>query len=174
MDFRQFLNHAEQLCQEAANESTPVRQERLIIASILFSWIAMESFVNDMMDDFAALPKGFFTVHERGFLRERRVEFSSKGGTAGQFIATERPDYQRFEDKIVFLVAKIGQQGNLDKGSHLWQRLDSSKRIRDHLTHPRRSHGLTTTLSEAEESLNLCKEIVQLLAQKVWGKKIDF
>lgn len=173
MDFRRFLDHAEWFYEEAKSETYQVTQERLIIASILFSWIAMESFVNGMMDDFTALPEQLFTVHERGFLHELQVEFATTGAKAGQFVLTNRSNYKRFDDKLLFLLAKVGLSGKVDKGSHLWQKLNSSKQLRDQLTHPRRVHEVTISASDAQKSLNVCKEVIRLLSQKVWDTEID-
>jgi len=78
MTFRDFLDHAEKFLDEAQSAPQSLAETAVVrhyCASLVFSWIALDAFVNDMMSDFAALPEGLFSLHERGFLEERTVEF---------------------------------------------------------------------------------------------------
>ena len=111
---------------------------RFSTASILFSFMALESFINNMMSDFTVLPSGLLTPHERGFLAERIVELADSGENAGKFEVTNRQRYQSLEYKIMFLVARFGGD-KVDKGSTLWQKFQKMKDIRDLLTHPRKN-----------------------------------
>ena len=40
----------------------------LLIPATILAWSAIESFVNNMLDDFSTLPEGIFELHERAFL----------------------------------------------------------------------------------------------------------
>lgn len=173
--FRDFLDFAERFLSNADNACAQ-GQDRLatsyIIASILLSWIGIESFVNNMLEDFAALPQDIFTVHERGFLVERTVEFSASGETAGEFCLTNRPDYKRLEDKILFLVAKFGGGTKLDKGGPLWQKFQAVKQNRNLLSHPRRGQDLNLSLDAASDALQVAQAVIDVLAERVWGKPV--
>jgi len=173
MQFQELLHNARSFYEQADSDNLESSRQRNIIASILFSWIAMEAFVNDMMEDFVALPPGIFTIHERGFLQERLVEFSTEGVNAGDFIIANRRRFVRLGDKILFLTAKFGKGTKLDKGSTLWQKFEASKNLRDRLTHPRKDQEINVSLSDAEDALEVAQEVIRLVALKVWNKNID-
>jgi hypothetical protein len=136
--------------------------------------MAIESFINNMMEDFASLPEGVFTIQERGFLEEHRVQFESSGQHAGEFILTNQQDYRSLEDKILFLIAKFSGSPKLDKGKGLWQKFDQSKDIRDKLSHPRKDSTPILCADDAKTSLDVAKEIIQLVSAKVWRIRVDF
>jgi hypothetical protein len=135
--------------------------------------MALESFINDMMSDFAVLPAGLLTPHEQGFLAEKVVELADSGLNAGKFEVTNKQRYQILEHKIMFLVARFSGDV-VDKGSTLWQRFQKMKDIRDSLTHPRKTAKHVPLPSDAEEAIGASKDIIQLVSQKVWKKKIQF
>jgi hypothetical protein len=177
LSFRDFLDFAQGF-RSNAESAAAQGHERLatsyIIASILLSWISIESFVNNMFEDFAALPQDIFTVHERGFLLERAVEFSVAGETAGEFCLTNRTDYKRLEDKILFLVGKFGGGTKLDKGGPLWQKFEAVKQNRNLLSHPRRGQELNLSLDAASDALQVAQAVIDVLAEKVWGKPVHW
>jgi len=177
LSFRDFLDFAQGFYSKAESAQAE-GQDRLstayIIASILLSWISIESFVNNMLEDFAALPPNIFTVHERAFLTERAVEFSTTGDTAGEFCVSNRPDYKRLDDKILFLVAKFGGGTKLDKGGPLWQKFEAVKENRNLLSHPRRRRELDLTFGAARDALEVARAVIDVLAEKVWGKPVHW
>lgn len=177
MSYDTLLRDAEYFCSQAEEcpKSSTHASVRYSTASILFSFMAVEFFINNMMSDFASLPKGLFTVHEKGFLAERSVVFSS----SGVFEVTNRPEYKRLEDKILFLVARfsgnaVGKGSGLwQKGSGLRQRFQETKDIRDRLTHPRKDVTVEPSPSDARKTLEVVKEIIKLVSSKVWGKSVQ-
>lgn len=174
MSYQELLSDAEWFCDQA--ESTGLgsqTQTRLSTASILFSFISVESFINSMMFDFSVLPSDMFTPHEQGLLSEKTVELCEKGNAAGRFEVTSRPRYQSLESKIMFLVARFSTD-NVDKGSNLWQRFEKAKDIRDRLTHPRKDSTPAPLPEDAQVALEVAKDIIQLVSQKVWGTKVQF
>jgi hypothetical protein len=166
-DARWFCDHAEL----AQNGSKML--ERFSSASILFSFMALESFVNDMMSDFTVLPEGLLTTHEMGFLAEKGVELADTGPHAGRFLVTNKDRYQSLEYKIMFLVARFGGH-SVDKGSTLWQKFQKMKDIRDSLTHPRKAKTMAPSPADAAAANDTAKEIIELVSQKVWKKRIQF
>lgn len=174
VSYRELIQDAQWFCNEAENTLKGSKtQERLSTASILFSFMALESFVNDMMSDFTVLPAGLLTSHEFGFLAERAVEFVDSGAHAGTFEVTNRRQYQSLEYKIMFLVARFSGDA-VDKGSTLWQRFQKTKDVRDSLTHPRKDVTRMPLPADAEEAIGVAKDIIQLVSQKVWKKKVQF
>lgn len=176
MSYQQYVRDSEALydqCCDAFKSGNEAHGRRCATASVLFSFIAVESFINNMMDDFAALPVNLFTIHERGLLGEFSVQFESSGKKAGQFVLTNRREYKRLEDKILFLITKFSGAA-VDKGSSLWQKFERSKQLRDRLTHPRKDETPTPTMEDTKEVLETAKEIIQMVSAKVWSIKVTF
>jgi hypothetical protein len=177
MSFQQYLRDSEffydECCQAFVSGKNAYGQ-RCAIASVLFSFMAIESFINNMMEDFVSLPEGLFTIHERGFLEEHRVQFESSGQQTGEFILTNQQEYRSLQDKILFLIAKFGGGPKLDKGSGLWQKFDRSKDMRDKLSHPRKDSTPILCADDAKTSLDVAKEVIQLVSAKVWKTRVDF
>ncbi len=171
--YRELVEDAQWFYDQAGAAQGCLNQERFSTASILFSFMALESFINNMMSDFTALPSGLLTPHEQGFLSERVVEVADSGVNAGKFEITTKRRYQSLEYKIMFLVARFSGD-TVDKGSNLWQKFQQMKDIRDLLTHPRKDTTNTTLPVDAEEAIGVAKDIIQLVSQKVWGKKVQF
>ncbi len=172
-DFRDFLDDAEYFLDEAKKANTKKLTgplERSIIGSILFSWIALESFINNIMIDFSALPEDTFPLPEQAFLSEKELEFSDSGDNEGRFYISSRKRYRPLEHKILFSAAKFGKGTKFDKGGVLWQKFQSMKDIRDQLTHPRKSDEVYLTLQNTEDALQVSKEIILTVSKKVWGK----
>lgn len=177
MSYQQYIRDSEALydqCCDAFKSGNEANGRRCAMASVLFSFIAVESFINNMMDDFTSLPKDLFTIHERGLLSESSVQFESSGKKAGQFVLTDRREYKRLEDKILFLIAKFGGGAAVDKGSNLWQKFERAKQLRDRLAHPRKDETPTPTIEGTQEVLETVKEIIQMVSVKVWGSKVTF
>ncbi len=174
VSYRELIEDAQWFCDQAeyAQKGSKIL-ERFSTASILFSFMALESFINDMMSDFTVLPVGLLTPHEQGFLAEKVVELADSGLNAGKFEVTNKQRYQSLEYKIMFLVARFSGDA-VDKGSTLWQRFQKMKDIRDSITHPRKDATHVPLPTDAEEAIAVSKDIILLVSQKVWKKKIQF
>ena len=173
LSFRDFLGFADVLREQAANCENLGRSLPYIIGSILNSWMALESFVNNMLFDFASLPASGFTVHERGFLEERQVRFSVSGSDAGTFKLEAAPEYRRLEDKVLFLTAKFGKN-KLDKGTALWQRFEKIKKKRNVLSHLRRGDDLVLSVADCDEAASVTKDLITMLSKEVWKKPVKW
>jgi hypothetical protein len=171
--YRELLDDGQWFFDQADSDQNTQNQERFSTASILFSFMALESFTNNMMADFTTLPSGLLTPHEQGFLAEKVVELADSGKNAGKFEVTNKQRYQSLEYKIMFLVARFSKD-TVDKGSTLWQRFQKMKDIRDSLTHPRKDITQITSPKDAQEAISVSKEIIELVSQKVWKKKVKF
>ena len=174
VSYRELIQDAQWFCDQSENaQKDSMVKERFSTASILFSFMALESFINDMMSDFTVLPVGLLTAHELGFLAEKVVELADSGDDAGRFEVTNRQRYQNLEYKIMFLVARFSGDA-VDKGSTLWQRFHRMKEVRDSLTHPRKDATNVPLPADAGEAIGVTKDIIQLVSQKVWKKKVQF
>ena len=172
--YRELIEDAQWFCDQAEDVQKGIKTlQRFSTASILFSFMALESFINDMMSDFTVLPAGLLTPHELGFLSEKAVELTDSGKDAGRFEVTNKRHYQSLEYKIMFLVARFSGD-TVDKGSSLWQRFQKIKDIRDSLTHPRKDNEPPPVSADADEAIGVAKDIIQLVSLKVWGKKVQF
>jgi hypothetical protein len=173
LSFRTFLSSADKLHNEALAEANHARAMPYLIGSILTSWISLESFVNNMMQDYLALPEQTFSVHERAFLEEKQVQFIRSGKSAGKFSIGPNVEFKRIEDKVLFLIAKFGG-GELDKGGRLWQKFEKVKKKRNTLTHYRRGSDIELTTQDSQEAMELAREMVELLSRKVWKKDLKW
>jgi hypothetical protein len=172
--FRDFLYYAEQLYEDAKNKTDEPAANPYIIGSILNSWMSMESFINNMMQDFTCLPEEIFTIHERGFLEEKQVRFADKGRKAGTFYLENKQEYRRLEDKVLFLLAKFGKSRTVDRGTHIWQRFEKIKDKRNALSHPRRTKIIELTLKDAQEAIEVAKSVISLVSKEVWKKSVTW
>jgi hypothetical protein len=73
LSYREYLSYSDKYIQLAEDET--VDKLKYLIPSILLSWVAIESFINNIMDDFSSLPKDMFELHERSLLMEKKVVF---------------------------------------------------------------------------------------------------
>lgn len=173
LSFRAFLSYAEKLHDHALQAANHDGAMPYLIGSILTSWMSLESFVNNMMQDFAALPERTFSVHERGFLEEKQVQFIRSGSQAGTFSMGKNPEFKRIEDKVLFLIAKFGG-GKVDKGARLWQKFEKVKKKRNILSHYRRDCDIELTTQDSQEAMELAKELIEFLSKKVWKKPLNW
>lgn len=174
LSFREFMDYAELLYEDAKGKREGRNARPYIIGSILNSWMSIESFINNMMQDFASMPKEMFTIYERGFLEEKQVRFVNKGSDAGTFKVENKEEYRRLEDKILFLIVKFGKSKTVDKATLIWQRFGKIRDKRNALSHPKRNREIDLTLKDAQEALDVAKNVIALVSMEVWRKPIKW
>lgn len=168
--FRDYLSYAEKYILQAEDAIGDNRW--LLIPAILLAWISIESFINNMLDDFASLPPNLFELHERALLLEQRVRFIDEGANKGTF-NLERKEYRRLEEKIFFLLAKFGKNNHLSKGDKLWQDFEILKDLRNDLMHPRKHSEIKLDITIANNSIESAKNIIIFVAKNVWKKSVE-
>ena len=171
LNYRDYLSYSEKYNQLAEEES--LDKLKFLIPSVLLSWIAIESFINNIMDDFSSLPEDLFELHERGLLLEKKVIFIDHGGDMGKFKLVQR-EYKRLEEKILFLIDKFGDLNKPYKGEILWQNFEALRDTRNKILHPRRNIELELTVEKTYKYLETSKNIIQFVSTNVWHKKISF
>jgi hypothetical protein len=171
LNYRDYLSYSEKYIQLAEEES--IDKLKFLIPSILLSWIAIESFINNIMDDFSSLPEDLFELHERSLLIEKKVIFVDHGDDMGKF-KLGQTEYRRLEGKILFLITKFSNLNKLYKGEVLWQNFEDLRDTRNKILHPRRNTELELTVEKAYEYLETSKKIIQFVSTNVWHKKISF
>lgn len=172
LTFREYLDYAER-CIDQVGEDDGISDWFFIPACIL-AWSSIESFVNNMLDDFASLDPNLFQLHERSFLLEERLKFINEGKDIGKFIL-EGKEYRKLEDKIFFLIAKCsGPDLETVKGRSLWQKFENFKDVRDSLVHPRRDKAVDLNKEMVEEFIETSKHVIQLISKNVWKKEVTF
>jgi len=175
LNFRDYLNYADKHLLLAAEESDKSRNVKwLLIPATILTWTAIESFVNNMLDDFSNLPPGIFELHERALLLEQKIKLLDKGDNIGQFVI-QGTEYRRLEDKIFFLIAKFSVAENKNiKGNSLWSEFVELKDIRDRLIHPRRDTEVELSIDQGYSFIKTAKSIIQLISEHVWHKAVVF
>ena len=72
LNFRDYLHYAERHLRRAEDEDGSSEDINwLLIPATVLAWTAIESFVNNRLDDYGALPEDLFELHERAFLLEK-------------------------------------------------------------------------------------------------------
>ena len=172
-DYRTYLEFAERYIRMAEEQAGSIQNVELyLIPSILLSWIAVEFFVNNMLDDFGSLPEDLFELHERAFLLEKKLIFVDHGGNIGKFVL-DQTEYRRLEDKIFFLISKFSTVRPIFKGDTLWQNFERFKDLRNKIMHPRKQLHIRITIDEAYKYHLTAKEIIKFVSKNVWGKPVQ-
>ena len=174
LSYREYLRYAEKHLMLAEDELENHKDATwILIPTIILAWASIESFVNNMQDDFSALPVGKFELHERAFLLEKKLKLVDSGDKIGQFVL-EGSEYRRIEDKIFFLVAKFSSTNHaIRKGDTLWGKFKEFKARRDSLVHPKRGMSVPLSTKDIADHIETAKSIIKLLSTHVWGKEID-
>lgn len=171
LNYRDYLSYSDKYIQLAEDES--VNKLKFLIPSILLSWIAIESFINNIMDDFNSLPRDLFELHERSLLIEKKVIFVDRGNDMGKF-KLGQTEYKKLEEKILFLITKFGNLNKPYKGELLWQNFEDLRVTRNKILHPRKNTELGLTVQKAYKYLEISKNIIQFVSTNVWRKRISF
>jgi hypothetical protein len=170
--FREYIDFAER-CLNKAEKDQPISDWYLIPACTL-AWSSIESFVNNMLDDFSSIESNYFSKHEEAFLLEKKLVFMNSGADIGQFVL-RGSEYRKLEDKIFFLIAKCSGPDLLEiKGETLWQKFKKFKETRDFLAHPRRANSPKLDPDKISSYIDISKEIIRLISINVWKKNVIF
>jgi hypothetical protein len=171
ISFRDYITYAEKQLAIAEREIENGKAGDLyLIPSVILSWSAIESFVNNRLDEFDSLPQGLFDLHEKAFLTEKHLTFQNSGESAGQF-TIKGTAHKKLSDKILFLIAKCG--GSVKKGEQPWQDFDDFKEIRDSLIHPRRGKYTVIDADLARRCITISKKVIAFISQAL-GQKVEF
>ena len=174
-EFRDYLKYARKYLLMA--EDVTGKQENadwLLIPAIILAWSAIESFVNNRCDELSYLPSDLFELHERAFLQEKRLRFKESGADIGKFVL-EGNEYQNLENKIFFLLAKMGSRNTTNlKGGELWQRFQTLKDVRDCLAHPRRYDEIDLQTQAVSTHIETAQEVIQVISKRIWNTELDF
>lgn len=174
LSFRDYLMYAEKQLSIAEDQMADGKDASwLLIPATIMAWSSIESFVNNMLDDFSQLPEGVFELHERAFLQEKKLKLMDRGEKLGQFVL-EGTEYHSLEDKIFFLMAKFSKSPKSNRGDSLWQGFQRFKLARDNLVHPRRGSEQNVSVPEIKQYIQTAKQVIQLLSEQVWKKPIEF
>ncbi len=172
--FREYLSYANKylsLAEDAIERHEDA--EWLLIPAIVIAWSAIESFVNNRCSDLNSLPNDMFELHERAFLLEKRLRFVDKGANIGTFVL-EGQEYHTLENKIFFLLSRLGSRSTTLKGQTLWWRFQQFKEVRDSLVHPRKSKQPILRPEDVRKHLETAKELIQEISKRIWKKPLTF
>jgi hypothetical protein len=171
ISFREYITYAEKHLATAEEEIEVGRSgEPYLVPAIILAWSAIESFVNNRLDEFDSLPSTLFAPHEKAFLTERLLTFENSGADAGKFVI-KGSAYRKLSDKILFLIAKCGSQVN--KGRPPWQDFERLKDVRDALIHPRLAKHISINAEVTRDCILTSKKVILLISEGL-GHKVEF
>jgi hypothetical protein len=159
-DSNYFMNEAKKCDQDSSS------QQRFVRASILSAWAGFEGWINKTCFDLAKTLKNL-TVHDRGFLLEKKVELKN-----GLFNLSNSDNYETIEHKIEFLVINIAH-GRLDKKNRYWKNFKAVKGIRDSIVHPKETRNMACSIVDCDLTIETLKYYIALLAKKVYKSTLN-
>ena len=162
-DSRYFLKEAKN------NSSSNELRLRFIKASIIASWSTLEGWLNCISYQFGTfLSRRQIELHEKAFLLEKKLELRN-----GKWKISNSDDFQRVEDKILFLLNRFGPH-EFDKTSKLWSDFQKIKRIRNGLVHPKtgKLEIKDLTLKNAELAIETVITTLKMLTKKIYHKDL--
>jgi hypothetical protein len=169
--FRDYIKYAEKHLRIAEREIENRKSgDPYLIPCVMLAWTAIESFVNNRLEELDTLPSDLFAPHEKAFLTEKRLQFQNSGQYAGQFLI-KGDDYKNLSDKILFLMAKHGGTGK--KGTTLWQQYDDLRKLRDSLVHPRKTKHRAITPALARQCVRVSQKVIILISEEL-GQRVEF
>lgn len=165
-----FIKDSKFFLKESKNKSLDDELRlRFIKASIISSWTALEGWLNCIAHQFGTfLSSGQIELHEKAFLLEKKLELHN-----GEWKISQSDDYQRVEDKILFLLNRFGPH-RLDKTDKLWSDFQKIKKIRNGLVHLKtgKLEIKDLTISNADLSVKTVVEILNMLTKKIYKKEL--
>ena len=170
--FRDYVRYAEKQLRIAEKEIENGKSgDPHLIPAVILAWSAIESFVNNRLDEFDSLPAKLFAPHEKAFLIEKHLQFQNEGTQAGEFIIKGNA-FKSLSDKILFLMAKQGVTAK--KGTPLWQDFVELRKVRDSLVHPRKGKYKRVTPDLARKCIRISKQVIELISEALAPKKVRF
>ncbi|MBI5021732.1 MAG: hypothetical protein HZB59_09860 [Ignavibacteriales bacterium] len=159
-DSNYFLKEAEKL------ENNSSVQQRFLRASLLSVWSGFEGWINKTCSDLAKTITDI-TVHEKGFLVEKRIEMKN-----GLFVLTNSDKYETIENKVDYLLRNFGNR-RLDKSNKHWQNFKFVKELRDSIVHPKKINPPHLSISNVRLAIETIKYYLQLLSIRIYKTKLE-
>lgn len=149
-------------------------KEWKLINGTFMAWVAIESYINNIIDDLNSLPSDMFKIHEKAFLEEKRLKFCESGVDIGEFIL-EGKEYRKLEEKIFFILRRFGKN-KIDKvkNDRLWQDFIDFKEMRNILVHPKKSKGAELNYDKVNKYIDTAKEIIQFVSKCIYNERVEF
>jgi hypothetical protein len=170
--FRDYIRYAEKQLRVAEREIENGKSgDPYLIPSVILAWSAIESFVNNRLDEFDSLPSDLFAPHEKAFLIEKQLQFQQDGQHVGEFLIKGN-SHKALSDKIHFLMAKRRSR-TIKKGTGLWQDFDGLREVRNSLIHPRKSKYKAITPESARECIRVSRKVIAFISEGL-GQKVKF
>ena len=164
-----FIKDSKFFSKEAQRTSEQESKLRFIKASIITIWTALEGWLNCIAYHLGTfLSRQQIELHEKAFLLEKKLELKN-----GEWKLSNADDFQRVEDKILFLLTRFGPH-KFNKNSKLWSDFQKVKKIRNGLVHPKtgRLDIKDLTVDYANLSIKTVIDILKILNRKIYGKEM--
>ncbi len=134
------------------------------IASVLLSWIGLESYVNAISE---SLSKGTrLKKHEKSFLNEQELRVDSEG------IFREHQIRPSTTKKILFIINRFSNIEVKDfKKRKIWKKLQAFEDLRNKIVHHKEKHNFAIDLDKASECRNTINDTIKYLDKLLFRKR---
>lgn len=138
--------------------TTPEEKEYNHFASVILSWIALESYVNAISESLA-LGKGIDTS-KMAFLNEYEFGINDDGNVIQRKI---RPPTTK---KILFVMQNFSNRNvKRFRQSGLWKRIKNFENLRNEIVHHKGQRNISISLKRAQECRDTAKEVIDYMNQ---------
>jgi len=141
------------------NKLNSEEKQYYYLSSVLLSWIALETFINTISENFSIASR--LNHHEKSFLNERELKVNEEG------IFEEISIRPSTTKKILFLVHYFTRVNTKKfKQEKIWKDLKSFEDLRNKIIHYKEKNNIVITTNKAEECKDLVNEFIRFLSKK--------
>jgi len=142
------------------NELSKEEKDYNHFASVLFSWVAIESFINSVSESLAKGKR--LNINEVGFLNEYEYKVNDEGNFNQNNI---RPSTTK---KILFILNHFSKF-NLKKFKQgkVWRDLKNFEDLRNKIIHHKEKNNLSINLKKATECRDISKDTINYITKKL-------
>jgi hypothetical protein len=158
-----LLEESKRFLEKAQESHASIAEHAFLHAALSLGFSSLEAHINSIIDD--QLVRTDLTIHERGFLSERKVDLRQ-----GSLCLQESLQMQRIDERIALLWTRCSVNPPFDYQSPSWSHLKEGLKLRNALTHPREAMELT--VEKVGRSISAIVDIIDTAYLRIYGKPL--
>lgn len=163
--YKFYLNSSEYfLSNSKLDNLASLEKEKNMFASIIFSWLALESYVNSACE---SLSKGTrLKPHEKAFLEEKELRVNDEGEFREVLL---RPSTTK---KILFIIENFTNVNVKSfKQTKIWKDIKNLEYLRDRIIHHKEKEEINLNIKKCEDNKKLIDSSIIYLDKKLFRKR---